>query len=61
MKTKANTKKKTLVDAVMEKEPEQEYSTDKGNWKIIDGDWVWVPVDKRGVPLTDKGLPGIPD
>lgn len=30
------------------------------NWRISDGEWVYVPTDAKGVPFNDKGKPVIP-
>lgn len=49
-----------MLDEAKEAEEDIGFSRRKGNWKVQDGDWIWVPTDDRGVPLTDEGRPVLP-
>lgn len=53
--------KKGILNQLLEKPAEPPYRGAKGNWKVLDGDWVWVPTDKKGVPLSDEGRPILPE
>ena len=38
----------------------ESWSSGKWNWKVLEGDWVWIPLDEKGVPLTETGAPVLP-
>lgn len=50
----ATEKKKPVIPRRKDDVPEfeNERSKDKYNWKLSEGDWVSVPLDKNGVPLV---------
>ena len=38
----------------------ESWRSGKWNWKVLEGDWVWIPLDTEGVPLRENGAPVLP-
>lgn len=58
--------KKSVVKGLagsLEKPEVPKNLTGKGDWRLLDGDWVWVPLGTDGLPLREGKLevPVIPD
>lgn len=30
--------------------------SEKGNWQLLDGEWIWVPLGTDGLPLREGKL-----
>lgn len=58
MKKQNSSIEKRLLD---ELGPKPAPLSSKGYWKVLDGEWVWIPLDKKGNPLDDNGKPVLPD
>lgn len=60
MKQKSKSTLIGLIQGKPDKPPAGYTDNGKGNWKLIDGDWAWVPVDDKGVPYEADEPPVLP-